>query len=469
MLTALSFPPWGYDLLVFVSLIPFLLAAFQTTSISSAIACGLGFSFAFGATGFYWLFYILRDAMGSTNGISLLICGVFYLVNYLHYTVLAIIIWYINRSQKWSTLQRSFIVISSFIILEWFYPRFFGETLANVVYQRKWVIQLVSVFGVAGLSGWIFVMNYYGYLLLKRESALRLKHHFVFCVILLGLTSFGHYQYLHWSELVQRTDRSLKVAVIQANTSLQEKILAEAMIPRAIDAVVSKYIELTKRALQSKEKPELILWPETAFPASYMNPSLAFQSSERIMKFQESIQIPLAFGALESVNSKTFNSYYLLNHSAKHPQVYRKKHLVPFVESASVLSSEFISRLIPRVKFFNSGEGALVHEFAGTKVAIEICYEVMHSQYSVNAKKNGANWIINPVSITWFYTLTIIESMHAAAVLRAVENRLPVLMVSNTGAGALIQSNGDIVGQTPVNTEAVMHYQIPIISSQSAF
>src|SRR5262249_30733073 len=87
-------------------------------------------------------------------------------------------------------------------------------------------------------------------------------------------------------------------AAVQGNIGDFDKIAAERGIRGAAEKVLATYFGLTDRALQMDKKPELVIWPETAYPSSFGTPTNTDEllRDQRVEAFVRDRGVPLLFG-----------------------------------------------------------------------------------------------------------------------------------------------------------------------------
>ena len=82
------------------------------------------------------------------------------------------------------------------------------------------------------------------------------------------------------------------------------------------------------------------------------------------------------------------------------------------------------------------------------------------SRLTANA---GSQVIVNLTNDSWFGSEAQKRLHLALAALRSVETRRPQIRATNTGISALVLADGEVVDPGPVDREASLRYQVPII------
>jgi apolipoprotein N-acyltransferase len=224
--------------------------------------------------------------------------------------------------------------------------------------------------------------------------------------------------------------------------------------------VINKYRDLTLKA--ADEKPDLIIWPETATPF-YFEES---QSETNLMRdLAREIKTPILFGSphREKIKGKIiyFNSAFLVSESGETLGRYDKMHLVPFGEFVPFRKILFfIEKLVVMIGDFGRGTEATVMQTAGNRVGVSICYEMIFPDLIRQAVKNGANFLVNITNDAWFGKSAASYQHRSMGALRAVENRISIVRVANTGVSGTIEATGNLRDETKLFTEEFRVTQI---------
>jgi len=425
VLLILSFPKTDYSFLAWVGLIP-LFFSLDGKSIGKSFLfsyfCGLVF---FGGT-LYWICHV------TVAGFLLMIA---YLS--LYFGLFGVVY---KLSQKQSLLRRAILCPSSWVVLEYIREHamtgFGWASLGLSQYKNHLLIQFVDITGMLGVSFLIVLVNVVlkdlvAWKLAKKaglpkdvRNALIAVFVILFCVISYGVFSLKN----------NDSDSKVKIGVVQANI-MQSMKWNEAFWSR----ILEKYERLTEKA--SLVNPDLIIWPETAFPG-YIG-----VDEELYLKVKEigaKENIPLLFGSVSVVEGNYFNSAVLISGNGKEIKRYNKMHLVPFGEFIPLRKIfPFLSNIAP-IGDFTRGEEFTTFDFKGEMFSVLICFEDTVARLSRGFVKNGATLLVNITNDAWFRD-TNEPFMHLqASVFRAIENRRSLVRVANTGISCLIDKYGRI-------------------------
>jgi apolipoprotein N-acyltransferase len=232
----------------------------------------------------------------------------------------------------------------------------------------------------------------------------------------------------------------LRVSVVQGN--IPQSVKWELM---AKEKILEIYEKLTQ--LAALEQPDLILWPEAAFPG-YFNRDL---QAERISRLAREIQTPLLIGGLEWESEKeSYNSAYFLKKDGASSQRYDKLRLVPFGE---YIPLKFIFGWLTPVanalgiSDFSAGATPVVFRWAREDwpFGVLICFEDFFSDLARDLADRGAKFLVVITNDAWFGKTGAPFQHLQASIFRAIENGVPVVRAANTGVSAFVSLQGRVL------------------------
>jgi apolipoprotein N-acyltransferase len=164
----------------------------------------------------------------------------------------------------------------------------------------------------------------------------------------------------------------------------------------------------------------------------------------------------LLFGSIEydPAREATFNTAKLLTDRGQTEATYRKMHLVPYGEYLPMrpVLEPIAGGLVPGD--FAAGDEATVFELprSRVKIAALVCFEDTLGDLARRFALNGAQLLVNLTNDGWFLQSAGAEQHLDNAILRAVENRRPLVRCANTGVTCSIDRNGriDRTGRTGI-------------------
>ncbi len=328
------------------------------------------------------------------------------------------------------------------------------NTLGISQYRNIAAIQLASVGGAHAVSGIIVLLNAVlaiTALRIVREIRGRVARCRVHVELMIGLGAmaacwlFGVRTVRHGDARVAAAPR-VRIAAVQPNTPQLQKWSEEHW--REAYRVLQEQTEL---AMMSR--PRLVVWPETAVPDLLtINP--VAQAVVASLATEESL---LLVGSMDLEQHEAdpvyYNSSFLVGKGGHIQGAYRKRHLVPFGEYLPFENQvPLIKRLAP-LGFScrpGGGNGLLALSLApdateSVPFSALICFEDVFPYLARRDVKSGARFLVNQTNDAWFDRSAASRQHMANAVLRAVENCVPMVRCANTGVTCFIDQFGRIV------------------------
>jgi apolipoprotein N-acyltransferase len=199
-------------------------------------------------------------------------------------------------------------------------------------------------------------------------------------------------------------------------------------------------------------RPDLILWPEAATP-------WAVRGDDNMREFVESLarraQAPLMLGSIaiertDATDAKWLNAAFVVTpERGVQQEYYAKRQLVPFGEYVPLRAVlGWIRKFVPIGDDFTPGEDTapLVVSLRGEPVVFGplICYEDIYPALARRSTLSEAAVLVVLTNNGWFGEGGAASQHAAHSVLRAVENRRPVLRAGNGGWSGWIDEFGGI-------------------------
>ncbi|MBF0424155.1 MAG: apolipoprotein N-acyltransferase, partial [Magnetococcales bacterium] len=278
--------------------------------------------------------------------------------------------------------------------------------------------------------------------------------------LLTGAHGYGVWRLDHLHQLMAAPGTTpLRVALVQGNIPQITK-----WVPENQDQTMKIYLDLTRTLVPPLD---LVIWPETAVPF-FLQLNTSYQ--ERIGRISAKIGAPILTGVPtanpEQHNGQRtwrfFNSVVLMNETGTMDRRYDKHHLVPFGEfiPARWMVPRSIEKLTGGGDDFIPGPGPFPLPWEKGDLGILICYETIFPEEVRQLAEAGARWLINVTNDGWFGESAKPQHL-AMARMRAVENRLPMFRVANTGISAAFDAMGREVVRIAPNQRD--HIQVTIL------
>jgi apolipoprotein N-acyltransferase len=355
-----------------------------------------------------------------------------------------------RRSPWLSTLNNlrlAFLLAAAWVAMEWLRSVVFSgwgwNTLGAALHGQLVLIQIAEFTGVAGLSFMVAFTNVILLATVRRfilETQVKpMRPHFDLTLTMAGIVgvmAFGLHA-LH----VHRETKLLNVALVQPNIPREEKFSVEFA-----NKTFDLFTRLSQPALEANARTDLLVWPESSMPGPVLTDELSHQF---VMNFSASAKTDLLLGTIELDETRAYNAAMLVSEGGAPPQIYRKVHLVPFGEYVPgrhtiPLLARVVGDQVP--DDFAFGKEFTVFKLSGdkAKVAPLICFEDTIGDLARQFVLAGANLLVNVTNDGWFLRSAGSRQHLANAVFRSVETRLPMVRAANTGVTCFINEFGNI-------------------------
>src|SRR4030043_532107 len=319
-----------------------------------------------------------------------------------------------------SGLQTVFFTPVIWVALE--YLRSFlltGLPWANLSYSQYLnlpFIQMADITGAYGPSFVILLVNATLFLALHQwgKKTFPFKEVLITAIVLLVFLIYGYMK----MEAIDRQmiqNPPLKIRLVQGN--IDQSIKWDESFQKE---TLKIYNRLSLRV--SEEKPDLIIWPETATP-------FFFQDAQEYQPFV--LDIPkrtntfLLFGTpsykIQKGKVNHYNSAYLVSPSGELVGKYDKIHLVPFGEYIPMQELLFfIGSLGEGIGDFKSGKEIDNFALPQSKFGVLICFEIIFPDLCRRFVKRGANFLVTITNDAWFGKTSAPHQHFSMAAFRAV-------------------------------------------------
>jgi apolipoprotein N-acyltransferase len=151
------------------------------------------------------------------------------------------------------------------------------------------------------------------------------------------------------------------------------------------------------------------------------------------------------------------------------PQLYRKRHLVPFGESIPLepVVGWFIRKIlaIPIGSQARGDPDPPPLELAGERVAVDICYEDAFGA-EIRTTAREATLLVNVTNDAWYGRSLAALQHNQIAAMRALETGRPLLRSTNTGITSAIGHDGREIARLPWFTRGIL--EVEVVGRQGA-
>jgi apolipoprotein N-acyltransferase len=469
VLFALASPATGLSLAVWLALVPGGLALCRVGRLRGALALGVGLGAAATTALSWWLVGAVEAYHGIGPALGWPLFALYALVGQAQLPLWALVRWWLrDRHDPLAVVALAL----AYAGLDWLVPKLFKDTLAVACFADPRLVQVVDLGGPFLLTFVIaLVSQAIVAAIVWRRAAWPAG--VVAAVALALVLGYGQLRRQAIGDAAAVAPR-IRAAIAQANIGNVEKLASERGGRDAVIDVLRRYGELSDREVTGPRRPDLLVWPETAYPLAWgARRTAADDEIERELKtYARERNVAMVFGGYHREGGTEFNSAIALAPDGS-SSVYHKFILVPFAETYPFPAS------LARAPLFGAGgtprtlDLALPGPAAGApprppvRVAPIICYEALVPSHVIAGVRGGARAIVNLTNDAWFVA-DAEKRMHlASSVMRSVETRRAQLRATNTGITAMILPDGAVVSPGPIDREAVLTYELPLLDADS--
>jgi apolipoprotein N-acyltransferase len=294
-----------------------------------------------------------------------------------------------------------------------------------------------------------------------------------------------------------------RLALLQSNIEQKHKN------PGRAQPIIAEFTELVDRALMRRERPDLIIWPETAYPYNYItvDPAVTLDALERqvhsfapkwsgkawlelmgqiaadLRSWTDRAGVPMLVGTIRydhvpgsndvgASGLRKFNAAILFEPHRQLLHFYHKMHLVPFGEYFPLIESlPWLRALTPyrgeKLQSLSFGHEPVSLPLGPYRLAVSICFEdtiphVIRRSFADLDAGLQPDVLINLSNDGWFHGSPELDMHLASGVFRAIENRVPLARAVNTGLSALVDGNGEIREALAKESKGVLSVTVPL-------
>ncbi len=347
----------------------------------------------------------------------------------------------------------------------------FGNSQANL----NLMIQYADFTGVWGISFWLVWFNVLAVLALtgsRRETRRSLAIMALMIVAPLLYASLLFYR----EGTVSEKELQLRVTLVQPDISPHEK-----WVQYNSADIMARYYRITGKAIRDN-RPELVIWPETAIPFSILDAPYA--ADLHLLRFAlREWNTSLLTGFIDIGDERnqlheSFNASMMLQPSRGEPQIYRKMRLVPFAERVPYVENfPWLGNLtfsLAGIRGWGKGQESSVMELSSSRnghvvIANIICYESIFPSLVSEFVGKGAQLLTLVTNDGWYGTSYGPYQHLAIGRMRCIENRRAMARCANTGLTVVLDKFGRTMAEVPWWQEETLTAEVPLESRMTFY
>jgi apolipoprotein N-acyltransferase len=284
--------------------------------------------------------------------------------------------------------------------------------------------------------------------------------------------AYGIYAFHSWEEEIS-TWETTTVGIVQPNEAPSRK---ERNSYSGYSKAYPPELDMSERL--ASFDAEIIIWPEASQKYYLDNAYVrkAYQSSVEKMGASLLFQDTQNIVDLESTKEHSkFNAAVMLNKNGQPAGRYNKIKRIPFGEYIPLLpersrlrnwTEDYLGSFYAN---FTAGESHQLFRHSSINIIPLICYETTFSKFvakavwstTKDADHSNGTVLVGLSNDGWFNSTHQSNQHVMASVLRAVENRLPLIHVVNNGPSIAVNPNGKIIFESDANSAGGYLVSVP--------
>lgn len=369
----------------------------------------------------------------------------------------------------WSGLVRRVFMLASCLMLMEYFRGFIAtglpwNSIGYAAFVNSFTMQTASVFGVYAITPFVVLVAALPLLLLGMQGYSAFKR-YIFILVWLALVT-GHVGYGVWRLDTADTGfvEGVSLRLVQPNIEQSKKF-----DPEREAEFVKRYLDMSTLEQDGVKLSNVthLIWPESVFPFLLTERRDVLAAIAAMLPDGTSLvtgAVRAEQGASASGKNLVFNSIYVIDHEGIIVSAADKVHLVPFGEYLpfqDLLESIGIQQLTALEGGFQPGSSRkLLSTGTGPLFLPLICYEIIFSG-QVWSGESRPGWIVNLTNDAWFGMTPGPYQHERQAIVRSVEEGLPLVRVANTGISGVYDSYGNVVKRLPLDQQGILDSPLP--------
>jgi len=444
LLLFLSFPAYNYYLLEWIAFVP-LFYALEGKSAHRAYLLGTVTGTVAVLGGFYWTANVAVSGMGLTFPFNQLFAIGYAIVTGQVFAVSMLLFQWCRQRRGLNELLLFPVILVTVFSL---FPILFSFKLGDGQSYFLPAIQAIEFTGIYGLDFILGLVNILIYRLMQPGVTARFNWLWLSCLMMPVLWfAYGAFALQQWDARIQSWETK-RIGLIQPNHQ------ATLKRPQPEKGFSRRYpLEMKLSQDVAAEGAEIVVWPEGHFFGITFWQDIRKAFRERIREMGIPLVIFDSTITIQEGEKQFHNSSLLLDRSGQLSGIYKKIKLVPFGEYTPLIGrsellkwfmGDFLDALTPGTEY-------VTFETAGLRIVPAICYEPLFPEFVAEAigEDGQGKLLLVQSQDGWYGESSQPEQHMVETVLRAVENRVPLVHVINNGSSAAVLPSGRYQFRSP--------------------
>jgi apolipoprotein N-acyltransferase len=246
-------------------------------------------------------------------------------------------------------------------------------------------------------------------------------------------------------------DGGVPIAVVQPNLDLGSQWKPE-MYGRNLDV----YLRLTAETLGHDPPPRLVVWPESAL-SFFLDDEPLYRAAIAHVLEPAGTELIAGGPRTAGVSEPPFhNATFLLRPDGEIAAWYDKRRLLPFAEFFPWQSAGLLRRQFGRVREFTAGEPRPPLPTVAGRAGVIVCNEALFPEPARERVRAGATLLLALTNDSWVGEPKYAAQATAMTVVRAIEQRRPLVRASTAGPSVIVTPAGEVVARTAAFAAATL-------------
>lgn len=256
-------------------------------------------------------------------------------------------------------------------------------------------------------------------------------------------------------------DKKITLRLVQPNHRVS---LSQNMAQKEQDFIKT----LTQSVSTSLKGVDIVIWPENGvpFPLNYFRKAEAKISST----LNEGQFLVTGSDFVLRNPLRLWNGLYLLNSSGTQ-DVYLKNHLVAFGEYVlfpkfwNAITFGHAKKITAGSVDYSKGKGLrnISMNLKGQEISLAplICFEAIFPGNVISRQEKRPNFLLNITNDGWYDGTPGPAQHFNIALVRAIEEGMPLIRVANSGVSGVVNAAGEIIASLPPETPGILDVDLP--------
>jgi apolipoprotein N-acyltransferase len=448
-------PAVGFGYVIWFSILPYFFILDEENRFWILAGWGLwtGMLIASGIYAWIWRAVMVFFEFGALSSFPLFL--VFSFLIGIQHAVFLPLARYLKDRFGWSLVV---IVPALYTVIEYWMPLPMPIALSVGLVYQPFFLQPLDILGMHGVSLLIAVFSaalYFACIsvrLNKRKimmASIGIAILIISFQILYGLYGFSRYKDDPGSP-------SVDIAMIQPVSPLKVRN-ADVQLQ---ELLANNLKRLSFKAIDARDHPpDLLIWPEGAGSFSSRTPEFNPPYMRAVIDIQRATSATLLVQDVEFVRMRDtrrlryYSTASLVLPVGNSVENYRKNILMPFGEYLPMEDRfPILRKIFSEARSVLPGKEANPISGPGGPFAALICYEVIFPNYVRKYVGRDCRYIVNLTNDLWYGHRQQPMQHLGMTVLRAIENRKPIVRSTNSGISAFIDARGVIIPECRTKT-----------------